>query len=382
MNTKIDPYRILFPIGTVFALTGVLLWLLFVNVNGFPYPGPVHSRMMIGGFLFAFINGFLMTAIPKMTGTDKSSLRETLAAAVVVAVAGLSSAINSALANVFVVIGFCLLCLFAVRRIRSRQKPVPDFFVFVGSGLLAGLSGGVLQLLGEAGFPALIRTGQQLSYQVMVLSLVLGIGCRLVPVLSGLSPVDFVPASDDSIKCRFEFFVIAVAVWLSVIFETPENLRWMLGARAIAATLVAIRWWKLFEKPQTKSRLGYLIKSSGGLVLAGFWLSAIQPALAVHWMHLTYIGGFGLMTFTVACRVSLAHGGFDLSYEWDSRAILWLGVLMLAAAVTRVSAPVIPHGYLSHLGYAAVLWLGGVGLWAVVFVRKMIRPNDPARSHC
>jgi uncharacterized protein involved in response to NO len=114
----------------------------------------------------------------------------------------------------------------------------------------------------------------------------------------------------------------------------------------------------------------------------GFWFAALQPGLAVHWMHLTYIGGFGLMTFTVACRVSLAHGGFDLSFEWNSKAILWLGILMLGAAMTRVSAPMVPHGYLSHLEYAAALWIIGVALWAFVFVRRMIRPRDPNRSHC
>jgi uncharacterized protein involved in response to NO len=248
MNTKTDPYRVLFPIGTIFALCGVFLWILYANVKGFPYPGPAHSRMMIGGFLFAFINGFLMTAIPKMTGTGKSSWRETLAAAAVVAATGLSSAFNGLLTNILTVVGFCLLGAFAFRRVKRRQKPIPDFFVFVGSGLLAGFAGGILLVLGERGFSQLHRIGQQLSYQVMVLSLVLGIGCRLVPVLSGLSPIDLAPGSTESKKRRLEFAVMAAVLWLSVILENSENLRWMLFTRAMVSSLVAYRWWKLFER--------------------------------------------------------------------------------------------------------------------------------------
>lgn len=354
---------------------------MYAKVNGFPYPGATHSRMMMGGFIFAFVNGFLMTAIPKMTGTEKSSLRETFTAAAIVAATGLASAISGTLSNSLMIIGFCLLGIFAFKRIRGRQRPVPDFFVFVGSGLLAGFVGGILMSL-SAFYPELQRIGQQLSYQIMVLSFVLGIGCRLVPVLSGLQPADLAPGSPESKRRRLEFLCIAAILWLSVTFENAENLRYMLISRAVVSSLVAYRWWKLFEKPQTKSRLGYLIKTSGGLVLAGFWLAALQPALSLHWMHLTYIGGFGLMTFTVACRVSLAHGGFDLSFEWDSKSIVWLGLLMFGSAVTRVSAPIVPNGYLSHLEYAAILWLIGVVLWAYVFVRKMLKPHNPERSLC
>src|ERR1041384_380285 len=72
-GARIDPYRIFFPLGGVAAILGTVLWIAFgFGWIGY-YPGISHADLMTGGFLFAFVMGFLMTAIPQFTGAHRAS---------------------------------------------------------------------------------------------------------------------------------------------------------------------------------------------------------------------------------------------------------------------------------------------------------------------
>lgn len=53
-----EPFRLLFPLGTVIGVFGVMMWPLFVWCEGFGYPGVPHARIMIEGFLGCFVAGF------------------------------------------------------------------------------------------------------------------------------------------------------------------------------------------------------------------------------------------------------------------------------------------------------------------------------------
>lgn len=377
MKKTIDPYRLLFPLGTLFALTGTAIWLR-------PDATTIltHPRMMIGGFLFSYIAGFLMTAVPKMTGSRPAGPIEIGIAGTLAATAGLLPwTAVPAWGEAALALGFSWLGLFCARRVLDKRKPVPEFFVLVGGGLSAALVGSWILFLVSAGLlpPVQILLGRALLFQITVLSLVLGIGCRLVPLLAGRSPDEAGTAKSGR---KILLAAVAGGLWASALLEARGQREIALFLRAALSSAIGVTIWRPWSKPRTASRLGWLITASAVMVLTGLWAAAFQPALAVHWMHLTYVGGFGLMTFTVASRVSLAHGGFDLTFEHRSRVLPWFAAALLIAAVTRVAAPFVPQGYLSHLRYAAALWIVGVLLWAWVFVRKMIRPHDPERSHC
>src|SRR5690606_3950720 len=71
-----EPYRLFFPIGILTAIAGVMMWpLLYAGKLGF-YPGEAHVRVMIGGFMGAFVTGFLGTAFPRLTGNSPWSVGE------------------------------------------------------------------------------------------------------------------------------------------------------------------------------------------------------------------------------------------------------------------------------------------------------------------
>src|ERR1700761_308336 len=71
-----EPFRIFFPLGVLFGISGVSLWPLFFSGLHKFYPGIMHARMMIEGFLGCFVIGFLATAAPRLTGTPHCSRAE------------------------------------------------------------------------------------------------------------------------------------------------------------------------------------------------------------------------------------------------------------------------------------------------------------------
>src|SRR5438034_7409234 len=80
-----DPYRIFFPLGIVLGAMGVSIWPLYYFGLTEGYSGRAHAFVQTDGFLYSFILGFLLTAIPRFTGTQPPALAVQYALAAVVA---------------------------------------------------------------------------------------------------------------------------------------------------------------------------------------------------------------------------------------------------------------------------------------------------------
>ena len=85
-----DAYRIFFPLGVLIGIAGVAIWPLYYFGITAGYSGRSHAFLQVDGFLYCFIAGFLLTAIPRFTGTEGPSRRSqwTLAAILVAAALG------------------------------------------------------------------------------------------------------------------------------------------------------------------------------------------------------------------------------------------------------------------------------------------------------
>src|SRR4030065_420050 len=65
-----EPYRLLFPLGVAYAIAGALVWTV-AALGWMPYPGPLHRALMIQGFEQSFVVGFLLTALPGLTHSER-----------------------------------------------------------------------------------------------------------------------------------------------------------------------------------------------------------------------------------------------------------------------------------------------------------------------
>jgi uncharacterized protein involved in response to NO len=85
-----DPYRVLFPLGLATGIAGVSVWPFYYFGITEGYSGRTHAFVQICGFLYSFAAGFLLTAIPRFTGTEppRRATQYFLAGLIVLSVGG------------------------------------------------------------------------------------------------------------------------------------------------------------------------------------------------------------------------------------------------------------------------------------------------------
>jgi uncharacterized protein involved in response to NO len=370
-----EPYRLFFPIGWLFGLWGAVLWPAFVMGLTSTYPGPLHAQVMVGGFLSAFAFGFLMTAVPRFTRSLPARVSELawialpLVALPLVGLSGSSMAISLTL-----LLSFTGAVKFLVKRFRQRNSEPPQPFMFIGIGICSGLLGLVLQLFGEQSAFA-FNLGRLLFLQAFMLALVVGVGSRLIPMFMGFGPPPSPEAIADDKPRSFHnpFIWMGIVFLLSYVIEAADGLSTGRLARALLVTGVMVNYWFIWKLPPMRTKLTWGLWLSAWMTLAGLWGVALFPSYNIHFLHLVYAGGLGLMTLMIATRVVLAHGGFSLQLEGQLKSLFVVIGFVLFAAVTRLSAGFIPKSYLPHLAYAAWLWIGGLLIWGAVIGRRIFQ---------
>lgn len=355
-----DPYTKFFPLGTFIALIGGGIWIFADNEY---YPLIFHSQIMVGAFLFSFISGFLMTAIPKMTDSFSAKKFEVYTMLFLITVGVIFSFFGfNQYFYLSRVLSFLLLIYFGFSRINFNKKSPPPFFILVFIGIIAGIFGAIFLGLG-----ILISIGHNLYFNGTVLFLILGIGSRLIPALRGIAPPIMAGGSK---KEYLEFGLAGIFIFIALIGEALGNALVFGLVKTFICFLIAIRYWKIFSLNVPTSRLAYGMLGSSFMVLIGIFLKVLIPAFGIHLIHLTYIGGFGMMTFTVASRVIISHGGYDMSFEKKSLTPLVVAALLLVSALIRVAAPY--FDYLEMLKWASAFWICGALVWSYVFIPRCV----------
>jgi uncharacterized protein involved in response to NO len=273
--------------------------------------------MMVEGFMGAFVFGFLGTALPRLTGTSRFS-RVELGIFIVL----LLGAVGLHIGQQYVLgdaVFLGLLLLFALRmgwRFSQRSDAPPPSFALVAFGFANAIAGTVLLLAGVAGvgdmrWPAL---GLLLLYEGFVLYLVLGVGGFLLPRFLGvLARVDASEARETSKQWKAHaVFAAAIGVVLLTsffveVFAVMPKLAGVMRFLAAAAFLgVEILFGRSTVPSVTVTRC---LRVALLLLLLGVLFPVIWPMQRVAGLHIVFIGGFTLITFTVATRVVLGHSG-------------------------------------------------------------------------
>src|SRR5215510_15722186 len=134
-----DPYRIFFPLGIALGVTGVAMWPLYYFAFIASYSGRVHAYVQTDGFLYAFIAGFLLTAIPRFTGTEPPSRRTQYVLAAMLAACAIAFEFRLfGVGNTLFIVVHAMVVAMAVRRFRTRKQDPPETFSLIGLGLIGG----------------------------------------------------------------------------------------------------------------------------------------------------------------------------------------------------------------------------------------------------
>lgn len=380
-----EPYRLLFPIGTVIGIVGVLMWPIYVWNVSKAYPGMTHPRVMIEGFVTAFIIGFLGTALPRLLGVPRLTLGETITFALMVSVAAVLNYSGQIFwgESLFCLTLLALVGALGFRALKWRQDVPPPAFVLVLLGLACGFFGGLIQLLttvtsGE--IPVWLRQlGPLLVYQAYLVFPIMGIGAFLLPRFFGMPsqqdfpeslrlPPGWLPKAAFALACG----AVVMAGFVLEAFGNPAS------GNALRAVGIAVYFFR--EIPAHKVRVSGSLAFGLRLALLSiplaYALMAIWPGQRFALIHILMITGFSLITFIVASRVIYGHSGQTEKFRagiWPVR-ILVAGIFL--AMLTRVTAEWMPDIRMTHYGYAALAWIAAVLVWSGTVLRGVVRSHE------
>jgi len=376
-----DPWRLFFPLGALLAWAGILHWLLYAVGATKEYRAAFHATAQIQGFLTCIAVGFLLTFVPRRTGTAPASGWELATAAAGPVCATLAAFLERwALAQALWLAGVLVVAAFVVRRLLSpgAAQRLPGVFVWVPVGLVAGAVGAALvavaAVLGPREEPELWLLGRGALLQGMVTALVVGVGGTMLPTLTrGSLPTGARPG-----KGRLVQAAAAVLFFATFPLEAYGAPRLGLAVRALiagGALAVAARAWR----PPTVSGLHRrLIWIAAWLLPAGYALAAVFPELRSAALHLTFVGSFALLALSVSLHVALSHGGRPEllgSRPWQVWA---LGALVLGAAAFRLLAGLDPARLRLWLGCASASFLLATLAWAALVLPAIRAARAPA----
>jgi uncharacterized protein involved in response to NO len=391
-----DPYRLFFPLGLALAWGGVLHWMLYALGVLESYRSVFHSIAQIQGFMTCFAVGFLLTFIPRRTGTSPASSGQVAAAALSPALATAAAwAGHWTLSQAFWLVGAAAVIFFAARRLSvpGVKQRLPPVFFWVPLALLAGAGGAVMVAIvaakGPQEAPEAWALGRALVLQGFVTGLVVGVGGTMLPTLTrGETP--FAAAVSHGGRARvlnvaaavlfFASFPLEAIGWPRLGYALRASMSWL-------ALAIPARLWRPPSVPGLHRRLIWL---SAWLVPAGYALVAAAPSLRAAALHVVFIGGFALMALSVSVHVALSHGGRPELLSQRPWQVGAMGVLLLSSVVFRLLAGLDALRLGPWLGMASAAFLAATICWAMLVLPALksraeamvgSRPDGEPKQH-
>lgn len=375
-----EPYRLFMPLGVLLGWAGVAHWLLHALGLLARYQSIFHGLVQIQGFLMAFAVGFLMTAVPKRTGTwPATTWQIALAASCLVGTTVAAWYERWALSQVFWLVLAILLLAFVARRARSARakRRLPVSFVWVPFAFAMGIAGSVLAGVGGSlggAYWELHELGRGLVLQGMFLALVVGVGSFALPLMTrGDAPADATRSRSDRLAVLAH---VTTALALTATFWIERA--WPAPAHALRGTLVLGALWiggGLARPPTKPGANRKLLWVAACLVPTGYFVAALFPAHPKAGLHVTFIGGLALLATAVGAHVVAGHGGRDDVKDGRPWPLVGSGALLLGAMVPRALVDFDPGRFFLWLGVAAGMFLMATALW-LAFSMKLVWPRD------
>lgn len=385
-----EPYRVFFPCGMLAGIWGVMMWpMLYAGWLHF-YPGEAHTRIMIEGFLGAFVLGFIGTAFPRLAGNRSWFGGEFFLILLLWTLSVVSHAMGKVQAGdaAFCVLLLTLFAGMAGRWIFGHRDTPPPGFLLAFAGILgAAVAAGFLAWNAS---PSLVQWqfARLWLFQGFLLLPLMGIGPYVLPRFFGMSSSH---SFDDATSPPVGWWpkaISAITAGLLVIAGFVLEVMGNALAGQLLRALVIVVWFALetpvFRRVKLSTTPGNAVRwavigLASGLVCAACW-----PLTRVGSLHLFFVTGLGLVTMAVGTRVILGHAG---RHDLLTGKIVWLrwviGLLILAAT-TRMSCDFLPNLRVSHHIYAAWTWAIAAVIWLIALTKYLFRNEDSEKpkSRC
>ncbi len=383
-----EPYRIFFPLGIVAGAVGASHWLFFALGWIKSYSTLFHSAIQMQAYMACFVIGFLLTSMPRFAQADFTSAKEFLVFLFLVfGILGFQIFGFWSLANLCFIGLLAALARFAFVRFRKKETLDPPLeFVWIPIAIFHGMVGSLIMIFVQFGWasPWLLAAGKPMVEQGFLLSVVMGVGGFLGPRLMGF--YQLIKPSEISRKerefqipgPRIQIHLIAgVLLFCSFWLEGLGYRAWAYGLRALLVTSEFLWTGSITHFPKVSDFFAKLLWISFWMVVIGYWMVVIFPLYRTIMLHLVFIGGFSLMTFSVATMVTLSHAGEAVKLH-HPLLVLWIVAIGLGCAlILRVLAVFFPSFYFNVLGVASAFWLLAGVSWLCFVTPRILKIPDP-----
>ncbi|MBN8504799.1 MAG: NnrS family protein [Burkholderiales bacterium] len=382
------PHRLAFFVAAL-GLAGSALWWLAALLLSLPWavaPSLAHGLLFAGGFMPAFIAGFLYTAGPRWLGMPELDARQLLAPLLLFGagwvqalVAFHVSSLWAALALLQVAMAWGWLLLRFVPLLRASR--VPDRLHALGV-VVAGFLGLTALLAAALGLqredPLLLRAAVHALLWLWLAPTFVIVSHRMLPFFSAaVLPGLEVWRPYTVLVGLLVLLVLTGAVELTPLmgWSLPAGVEWLAAALLFAGGLglLGLAWrWGL-----ARSLRGVGLRLLAMLHVGFVWLglTALLAAVAAAWrasggtglglapLHAMTLGYLGSTLVAMATRVVTGHSGRPLAVDawaWRGFLLLQAGVLLRLAAALNL-LPAWPSGLVWAL--VASAWAWRHGLW-------------------
>jgi uncharacterized protein involved in response to NO len=387
-----EPYRLFFPLGILFALGGVGHWLFYAMGWMKWYSGFLHANIQTQLYLACFVGGFLMTAVPRFSGTWTARVWELVSSLVLLL--GVAAALFSGqwvISESLYALWLVLLARFIGARFLKRGVQYPPVeFVWIPPAIFLEVAGATVIILVLTGrlHPEWMSIGRSMQEQGFMLALVLGVGGFLGPRLMGVHQLPLGNSNNFKLHIQKKIFIhTSSAVLLMLSFFLEGSREDHMGYTLRAVIVMGMFLWT--RSLNTKVIFGpgifiRLLSVSYWMIALGYWLIPFFPKLHIALLHLVFLGGFSLMIYCVATMVVLNHAGRGELLQkplW----IFWLIASGVAVSLgIRLVATFFSEQYFLLLGITSSTWLVvGIGwlIFSMPFILRVPDENQPAIDH-
>ena len=369
-------FRPFFLAGALQAAISVALWvpwyLGMIEVPTALSPVAWHVHELLFGYLAAVIAGFLLTAVPNWTGRMPVAGWPLLGLFLLWLAGRVAVALSEVLGQVpamVIALAFPLGLLFLVGRevvAAGNRRNLPVV------GLVAAFTTGQAAFLLEDLGSGEIVYGPRVAIAAALILVTL-IGGRITPSFTtnwlrraGPGPM---PAPFGRLD-RAALGLGAVALLGWAVLPAAPSAGSVVGLLLIVASAVhlarQLRWQPAAtpgEPLLAALHLGYGFVPLG-LAVAGVAAIAGDVALATAGLHLWTTGAFGLMTLAVMTRATLGHTGRELRASPGTVPIF---IAVIAAALSRAMAALLPEQMPLLMGVSAISWVGAFLGFAAIY---------------
>lgn len=337
-----------------------------------------HAHEMLYGYAMAVIAGFLLTAVRNWTSID------TLTGKPLVALFGLwlLPRLLFLVGDAWLPLAAALDLLFLVVLAVAVARPIVQVkqwrqMAVLSKLVLLGVCNALFYLAAfdiyAGGFAWGLYGGLYL-----VVGLILTMARRVMPMFIQ-NGVDGSVTLFNSRLLDLSSLILFLAFFLSeLLLNTPVISAWLaLGVFGVN-TIRLIGWhtpgiwrksllWGLY--------LAYAFICLGFALFASIHFFGVSKFIAIHAMSM---GGIGMMTLAMMCRVAIGHTGRDLKAPPKGVAIAL--ALLLVGVVCRVILPLVsPAHYVAWVGVSQLAWIMAFSVFAVTYCPILSQPRIDGR---